>query len=54
MNIPTFEEWYFEKYGDSFENLHQRPQDIVFISMKLLSKELAQYTYEILQLEVTK
>lgn len=49
MHIPTFDEWYINKYGDTFKNLHQRPQDMIHDSMVLFTEYLAQYHYEILK-----
>jgi hypothetical protein len=46
---PTFDEWFKEKYGFTFEELHQRDGMWIADSMKKLSHYMREYVSEMVR-----
>lgn len=43
MKLPTFDEWFFARYGATFDELYQRPELRVSDAISALTRETRDY-----------
>lgn len=49
MKLPTFDEWFEAKHGGPWDHFYEKPGTLISLSFRALSRELREYTSEMMQ-----